>query len=74
MRYGKTFTRVLSDLRREGYTNGEISEAITALFRQEYIESEETERERLRRYLANAYERVGKSRKEALQKIDAWVQ
>lgn len=74
VRYGKTFTRVLSDLRREGYTNGEISEAITALFRQEYIESDETERERLRRYLANAYERVGKSRKEALQKIDAWVQ
>lgn len=74
VRYGKTFTRVLSDLRREGYTNGEISEAITALFRQEYIESDETERERLRRYLANAYERVGKSRKEALEKIDAWVQ
>ena len=65
--------KVIRELKKEGYENGEISQAVTALCRQDFREASERERIDLRAHLATAYEILGKDRKEALQKIDAWA-
>ena len=65
---------MIRELKKEGYKNGEISKAITALCQQDYVEASERERIDLRAHLATAYAMLGKDRKEALQKIDEWVQ
>ena len=70
---GKDVAKVIRELKKEGYENGEISQAVTALCRQDFREASERERIDLRAHLATAYEILGKDRKEALQKIDAWA-
>ena len=71
---GKNVTQVVRELKKAGYTNGEISQAITALCRQDFREASERERIDLRAHLATVYAMLGKDRKKALEKIDEWVQ
>ena len=71
---GKNVTQVVRELKKAGYTNGEISQAITALCRQDFREASERERIDLRAHLATVYAMLGKERKKALEKIDEWVQ
>lgn len=71
---GKNVTQVVRELKKAGYTNGEISQAITALCRQDFREASERERIDLRAHLATVYAMLGKDRKKALEKIDEWAQ
>ena len=71
---GKNVTQVVRELKKAGYTNGEISQAITALCRQDFREASERARIDLRAHLATVYAMLGKDRKKALEKIDEWVQ
>ena len=71
---GKNVTQVVRELKKAGYTNSEISQAITALCRQDFREASERERIDLRAHLATVYAMLGKDRKKALEKIDEWAQ
>ena len=71
---GKNVTQVVRELKKAGYTNGEISQAITELCRQDFREASERERIDLRAHLATVYAMLGKDRKKALEKIDEWAQ
>lgn len=71
---GKNLVQTLQSLKSAGYEEEQIREAITDAFRQEYVEAGKEERMSLRGYLRNAFVRLGLSDKQALNKIDAWVE
>ncbi len=69
---GKDLRSTLKELEKAGYEPKVIREAITEMFREEYLAADTAGKARLKGYLRNAFMVSGLSRKEAENKIKKW--
>lgn len=69
---GKDLRGTLKDLEKAGYEPKVIREAITEMFREEYLAADTAGKAGLKGYLRNAFMASGLSRKEAENKIKKW--
>lgn len=69
---GKDLRGTLKELEKAGYEPKVIREAITEMFREEYLAADTAGKARLKGYLRNAFMASGLSRKEAENKIKKW--
>ena len=69
---GKDLRSTLKELEKAGYEPKVIREAITEMFREEYLAADTAGKARLKGYLRNAFMVSGLSKKEAENKIKKW--
>jgi hypothetical protein len=69
---GKDLRSTLKELEKAGYEPKMIREAITEMFREEYLAADTAGKARLKGYLRNAFMASGLSKKEAENKIKKW--
>ncbi len=69
---GKDLRGTLKELEKAGYEPKVIREAITEMFREEYLAADKAGKARLKGYLRNAFMACGLSKKEAENKIKKW--
>ena len=69
---GKDLRGTLKELEKAGYEPKVIREAITEMFREEYLAADTAGKAGLKGYLRNAFMASGLSRKEAENKIKKW--
>lgn len=69
---GKTLKQTVAQLRSDGYEDKALREAVTTMFKSEYLDADRESKARLKGYLRNAFMQLGLTEKEAMRKIEGW--
>lgn len=69
---GKALKQTVAQLRSDGYEDKALREAVTTMFKSEYLDADRESKARLKGYLRNAFMQLGLTEKEAMRKIEGW--